>query len=112
MEPLGHGGLLMHMASTAQEGVPHPGTEDQAAGHAHSNAISRWEGAWGSAPLLHTFPRIPDFLAHPSEVLDCLATLTLVTSHSSIPQRYGSVGLPAPLSFTEIQWPVYHLCHL
>lgn len=45
MEPLGHGGLLMHMASTAQEGVPHPGTEDKAAGHAHSSAVSRGGGA-------------------------------------------------------------------
>lgn len=45
MEPLGHDGLLMHMASTAQEGAPHPGTEDKAAGHAHSSAVSRGGGA-------------------------------------------------------------------
>lgn len=115
MEPLGHCGLLMHKASTAQEGVPHPGTEDKATGHNHSNAVSRGEGPWGwgvSNPLLHTFPRIPDLLAHCSEVLDCLPVLSLVTSHSPVPQRYGPVGLPAPLSFTEVQLPVYHLCHL
>lgn len=47
MEPLGHCGLLMHKASTAQEGVPHPGTEDKATGHDHSNAVSRGKGLGG-----------------------------------------------------------------
>lgn len=99
----------MHMASTAQEDVPHPGTEDKAAGYTHSNAVSGGEEASGSDPLLHTFSGIPDLLAHPSEVPDCLPGLSLVTSHSPVPQRYGPVGLPAPLSFTGIQRPVYRL---
>lgn len=70
------------------------------------------KGLGGSNPLLHTLPRILDLLAHPSEVLDCLPTLSLVTSHSPIRQKYGTVGLQAPLPFTEVQLPVYHLCRL
>jgi hypothetical protein len=64
----------MLMASTAQKGVPHPGTEDKAAGHDHNNAVSRgegpWVGGWGvSNPLLYIVPRIPDLLAHPMRYL-------------------------------------------
>lgn len=60
------------------------------------------KGLGGSNPLLHTVPRIQDLLAHPSEVRDCLPALSLVASHSLVPQRYSPVGLPALLSFTEV----------
>lgn len=66
------------------------------------------KGLGGSDPLLYPFPGIPDLLMYPSEVLDCLQALAQVTSHFPIPQRYGPMGLPAPLSFTEIQLPVNH----
>lgn len=112
-EPLGHCGLLMLMASTAQKGVLHPGTEDKAAGHDHNNAVSRGEGP-GVGGVKSSSPHSsqdPRSLGPSHEIPDCLPALSLVASHSPVPQRCGPVGLPAPLSFTEVQLPVYHLCH-